>query len=319
MKWAIAGPGAHALQRIVPALRATGKDTFVGAAGSTPQKAAAFAETVGEGAIGYPSYEALLADPAVEAVFITTPNDAHLAQTVAAARAGKHVLVEKPMALTVADCEAMIAACAGAGVALGVGFQQRHAPVHREIRRLVAGGALGDIVLARGEWHTAYPAWTNWRADPAKAGSDILSAVGVHVFDLLSFLLGSDVAETAEIVDISGETGLDQTIAAALRYESGAIGTVTLTRRARTAENSVFVLGTKGSATGVATLGMTPTGRLATTIDGNAGARDFPVVDLYAAQFEAFAEAVASGTSPDASGLDGLKSVALCERLLRKT
>lgn len=316
MKWAIAGPGAHALQRIVPALAASGTDTLVGAAGSSEQKAAAFAQKAG--GKGYASYEALLADPDVEAVFITTPNDQHLDQTVAAAKAGKHVLVEKPMALSVADCEAMIAACADAGVALGLGFQQRHAPVHREMRRLVESGALGDIVLVRGEWHTAYPAWTNWRADPKKAGSDILSAVGVHVFDLLSFLIDSDVAETAQIVDYSDETGFDQTIAAALRYDSGAIGTVTLTRRAKTLENSVFVLGTKGSATGVATLGMAPTGRLATVIDGVAETRDFPVIDLYAAQFAAFADKVAKGQTPNASGLDGLKSVALCERLLDK-
>ena len=73
------------------------------------------------------------------------------------------------MALTPADCEAIIRGYAPCGVALGVGFQQRHAPVHREIRRLISEGTLGEIVLVRGEWHTAYPAWRNWRADQARA------------------------------------------------------------------------------------------------------------------------------------------------------
>ena len=105
----------------------------------------------------------------------------------------------------------------------------------------MAEGVLGEIVLVRGEWHTAYPAWQNWRADPARAGSDILAAVGVHVFDLLSFLTRSAVRDVASLVDIGSDTGLDQTLATALRYESGAMGTVTITRRARSVMNSVFV------------------------------------------------------------------------------
>jgi 1,5-anhydro-D-fructose reductase (1,5-anhydro-D-mannitol-forming) len=314
MRWGLIGTGAHAAQKIVPALKAVAGARLQGAVGSTPEKTRAFAAEAG--CLAYPSLDALLADPDIDAVFIATPNDRHRQETEKIAAAGKHVLVEKPMALAEEDCRAMIGACEQAGVALGVGFQQRHAPVHQELRRLIASGALGEIVLVRGEWHTAYGPWTNWRADPAKSGSDILAAVGVHVFDLLSFLLGADVAETAAIVDRGSDTGLDRTVAASLRYDNGAIGTVTITRRARTALNSVFVLGTKGSATGVGTLGMAPTGRLDTTIEGVSETHELPVVDLYAAQFAAFAEAAAAGRPPSASGLDGLKSAALSARLL---
>lgn len=315
MRWGLIGAGAHALQKIAPALRSTAGQSLNGALGSTPEKSTAFAAEAG--GIAYPSLEAMLADRDVDAVFIATPNDQHRPQTEKAAAAGKHVLVEKPMALSEDDCRAMIAACDRAGVALGIGFQQRHAPVHRALRELIAAGDLGDIVLVRGEWHTAYGPWTNWRADPAKSGSDILGAVGVHVFDLLGFLVGADVAETAAIVDRAADTGLDQTIAAALRYANGAMGTVTITRRARAAVNSVHVLGTKGSASGIGTLGMAPTGRLEVTREGRTETRDVPVVDLYAAQFAAFAEAVAARRSPSASGLDGLKSVALTAQLLK--
>jgi 1,5-anhydro-D-fructose reductase (1,5-anhydro-D-mannitol-forming) len=314
MRWGLIGTGAHAAQKIAPALKTVAGVNLHGAVGSTPEKSRAFAAETG--CIAYPSLDALLADPAIEAVFIATPNDRHREETEKAAAAGKHVLVEKPMALSEDDCRAMIAVCERAGVALGVGFQQRHAPVHQELRRLIASGALGEIVLVRGEWHTAYGPWTNWRADPAKAGSDILAAVGVHVFDLLSFLIDADVTETAAIVDRGSDTGLDRTIAASLRYDNGALGTVTITRRARAALNNVHVLGTKGAATGVGTLGMAPTGQLDVTIDGVSETRELPVVDLYAAQFEAFAEAVAVGRPPSASGHDGLKSVALTARLL---
>lgn len=315
MRWGLIGAGAHAAGRIAPALLATEGEHLQGALGSTPEKTAAFAEKFA-GCVAYPSLEAMLADDAVEAVFVTTPNDRHREETEAAAAAGKHVLVEKPMALDEEDCRAMIAACEAAGVALGLGFQQRHAPVHRELRQLVGSGALGEIVLVRGEWHTAYPPWTNWRADPTRAGSDILGAVGVHVFDLLSFVLDSDVAEVASIVDRTPDTGLDATIATALRYATGAMGTVTITRRARAAVNSIHVLGTKGAASGIGTLGMGPTGRLEITIDGQTETRELPVVDLYAAQFTAFSESVAKGETPSASGIDGLRSVELSRRIL---
>jgi 1,5-anhydro-D-fructose reductase (1,5-anhydro-D-mannitol-forming) len=158
--------------------------------------------------------------------------------------------------------------------------------------------------------------WSNWRADPGKAGSDILSAVGVHVFDLLGFLVSADVTETAAIVDWAKDSGMDQTIATSVRYANGVIGSVTLTRRSRSLVNSVRVLGTKGSATGFGTLGMAPTGYLDVTIGGVAERREFPVVDLYAAQFEAFEAAVAAKQTPSASGLDGLKSVALAAKIL---
>ncbi|MFI5011802.1 MAG: Gfo/Idh/MocA family protein [Hyphomicrobiales bacterium] len=317
MRWGLIGTGVHAEQKIAPALAMTPAERLHGAVGSSEPKTKAFAARMG-GCIAYPSLDAMLADDAVEAVFISTPNDQHRGETERAAAAGKHVLVEKPMALSAPDCDSMIAACEKAGVKLGVGFQQRHAPVHQELRRLVVSGALGDIVLVRGEWHTSYKPWSNWRADAKRAGSDILAAVGVHVFDLLGYLLDAGVAETASLVDISPETGLDATLAAALRYAGGAMGTVTITRRARAAVNSVFVLGTRGSATGVGTLGMNPTGRLETVIDGKPKEHSFPVVDLYAAQFEAFAAALKAGAEPSASGRDGRNSVALAERLLSR-
>jgi 1,5-anhydro-D-fructose reductase (1,5-anhydro-D-mannitol-forming) len=315
MRWGLVGTGVHAVQKIAPAMKVARGTVLQGALGSTAEKTKQFAVQAG-GITAYASLPTLLADPAIDAVFISTPNDQHREQTELAAAAGKHVLVEKPMALTEDDCAAMIAACDRAGVALGLGFQQRHAPVHRELRRIIASGELGEIVLVAGEWHTAYGAWSNWRSDPRKAGADILAAVGVHVFDLLGYLVCADVIETAAIVDVAKDTGLDQTIAASVRYANGVIGSVTLTRRARSMVNSVRVLGTAGAATGFGTLGMAPTGYLDVAIGGVSERREMPVVDLYAAQFEAFEAAVAARQTPSASGLDGLKSVALTSKIL---
>lgn len=312
MRWGVIGTGRHAADRIVPAIAAAGH-SYAGGVGSSLARAQEFAAR--HGGRAYPDLAALLADGSVDAVFVTTPNDQHRAQVEQAAAARKHVLVEKPMALTEADCAAMIAACAQAGVALGVGFQQRHAPVHAELKRMIADGALGEPVLLRGEWHTAYPAWTNWRADPQRAGSDVLGAVGVHVLDLLCWLAGAEVSDVAALVDRGGQ-GQDRTVALSLRFANGVMAQMSCTARARAASNDVLALGTRGTARALGTLGMDPRGRLETVLDGVAQARDLPVVDLYAAQFAAFAAAVARRETPSASGEDGLRSAALVRRIL---
>jgi len=315
MRWGIVGTGLHAEQRVVPALAKTKAERLHGVVGSSEAAAAAFAQRVGSPRV-YASTEALVADPAIDAVFITTPNDHHCRQTEIAATAGKHVLVEKPMALTEADCRTMIEVARKAGVRLGVGFQARHHPVHRAIRGLVAAGELGDVVLVRGEWHSSYGPWKNWRADPKRAGSDVLAAIGVHVLDLMGWLTGAEVRDVSALVDRSPETGQDQTVACTLAFSNGTIGTATFTRRSMWPLNSINVWGTKGTASGVGTLGMSPSGLFRRTTGPNVEDVTLPVPDLYAAQFEAFAEAVARGEEPNASGSDGLRSVQVTSRIL---
>jgi 1,5-anhydro-D-fructose reductase (1,5-anhydro-D-mannitol-forming) len=211
----------------------------------------------------------------------------------------------------------MIDAARKAGVRLGVGFQARHHPVHRAIRELVAAGEVGDVVLVRGEWHSSYGPWKNWRADPKRAGSDVLGAIGVHVLDLMCWLVGAEVRDVSALVDRSTETGQDQTIACTLAFANGAIGTATFTRRSAWPLNSINVWGTRGTASGVGTLGMSPSGLLRRTTGQQVVDTTLPVPDLYAAQFEAFAAAVARGEEPNACGADGLRSAQLAERIVR--
>src|SRR3954463_13184587 len=104
MRWGLIGTGAHAEQKIAPALGMLAQEQLHGVVGSTPEKAAAFAARF-PGSVAYPSLAAMLADKAIDAIFVLTPNDQHREQTERAAAAGKHVLVEKPMALTAVDCE----------------------------------------------------------------------------------------------------------------------------------------------------------------------------------------------------------------------
>ena len=111
-----------------------------------------------EALTAYTSVEELLADSRVDVVFIASPNHLHAEHTRLAAKAGKHVLVEKPMATTVSDCVDMVKACKANGVKFGVGFQLRFHPGHVEASRLVREGALGEEPWSRDCWVLAYGA-----------------------------------------------------------------------------------------------------------------------------------------------------------------
>jgi predicted dehydrogenase len=140
----------------------------------------------------YPSQEAVLADPQVEAIIICSPNPFHAPQTSAAAAAHKHVLTEKPMALTVADCDAMIAACAQAGVQLMVGQALRFYQPFDEALRMAGAGELGrvlgvDLIRMGSPGPQEHP--ITWRDDEAQTGGWLLE-LNVHEIDFLQTLLG---------------------------------------------------------------------------------------------------------------------------------
>ena len=115
----------------------------------------------------YDSVEALLADPAVDAVYISTTNELHREQTLAAAAAGKHVLCEKPLALTLADAREMVAACREAGVVMGTNHHLRNAATHRAMREAIAAGRIGQPLAAR-VFHAVFlpPHLQGWRHRP---------------------------------------------------------------------------------------------------------------------------------------------------------
>lgn len=181
-------------------------------------------------------YAALLARPDVEVICICTPSGLHAAQTLAAARAGKHVLVEKPMALTLADADAMIHACRQAGVLLGVALQRRTDPAFAAAQAAIAGGALGRLVLGsvtvpyfRAQDYYESAAWRGtWKLD----GGGALMNQGIHLLDLLLWYLG-DVAEVqAQMTTLAHAIEVEDCICATVRFANGALGNVAATTAA---------------------------------------------------------------------------------------
>jgi predicted dehydrogenase len=186
----------------VEALRRLGVP-ILGVLGSSPARGAARAA-----ALGVPSYaslEALLADPAVQVVHVTSPNVAHYAQVKAILAAGKHVVCEKPLAMTAAQSAEMVALAEASGKVAAVCYNTRFYPLNQHARGMVAAGDLGDIHLITGHYHQdwlAHPTDWNWRLEADQGGTlRSVGDIGTHWVDLVSFIAGQKAVEV--LADLS--------------------------------------------------------------------------------------------------------------------
>jgi len=172
------------------AARGTGL-TIVTCTSRSAENRAAFAESYGCRAL--PTYEAVLADPEVEGVLITTPHSVHAEQVVAAARAGKHVFVDKPFTLSVADGQRATEACRRAGVVLAVGHQRRKQAASRALKRLLDEGALGCVAQVEGNFSADIGFALKpgmWRTVRAETPGGAMTNLGIHHVDTFQYLLG---------------------------------------------------------------------------------------------------------------------------------
>lgn len=219
---------------------------FVAGATRTAAKAAAYAREK-----GFPlhdSYEKALADPNVDAVVLATPHTRHAEQIVAAARAGKHVFTEKPLALTARSARAAVRACAKAGVTLAVGYNWRFQPALQEIRRMLEDGRLGKLLHVEGNFcgPSAYRfPEGHWRQERDEGPAGGMTGRGVHVVDAFLYLAGRVESVHAQSARRVLGYGLDDTTSMLLRFGSGASGYLaTVIATAETWRVQVF--GSKG-------------------------------------------------------------------------
>ncbi|WP_288580459.1 Gfo/Idh/MocA family oxidoreductase [uncultured Methylobacterium sp.] len=235
------------------------------------------------------SYEACLADPNVDAVVLATPHSLHPGQVCAAAGAGKHVFVEKPLALTLAEAQSAIAACAAAGRVLALGHNRRFLPAFRALRDLLRAGELGTILHAEALFAGAFGlAYTPdaWRAGDADAPAGGLTAMGIHSLDALIDGLGPVEEVTAQSMRRALAIPMDDTTSAMLRFRSGPSGHVaTLMATAWTWQLRVF--GVRGYA-------LMPDETSLQIVERSGVSRHvaFPVLDTERVELEAFARAV---------------------------
>lgn len=214
-----------------------------------PLMAQAFAREAGIEAV-YLDYDEMLREADIDAVDICTSHNHHAPQAIAAAAAGKHVIVEKAMSNTLPDCQAMIEAADKAAVTLMVGQHLRYSPEAYAVKQLIDDGKLGEIQAARTHVFREGPAEKSWYTD-GKAGGGVLQLNTVHYIDLLRYFIGNvkRVTGVCRSVQPQMTNGADDLVAATLEFENGAIGDLfsSWTTYLVPEASSYMVLGSKGS------------------------------------------------------------------------
>ena len=311
LRWGLVGCGWAARDFVAPALLASFNGELVSLLDPDPDALAMFRPLVPH-AVPFTDAEAFFGS-GIDAVYVATPNHLHRPLVEAAARAGKHVLCEKPMALSVEDAEAMVSACAGAGVVYATAFDQRFHVRHRKLRELIGGGALGTICSARIQYACWLPPdWSpedyprehdNWRVDPLRAGSGALFDLAPHGLDLLQYLLDDEVSEVRalgqrRVFDYPVEDGA----ALLVHFSRGtlAVHQVAYNMPDTLPRRTLEIQGTEGTAISLNTMGQTPGGTLQIVGAADGGRRTVEVApeedrSPFLLQVEAFADALLSG------------------------
>lgn len=241
LRWGLIGTGWVVADFFVPGLLKCPGSRLAACLGSSEEKSRAFAARFGI-AHAHPTLDSLLSDRDVDAVYVATPNALHREAVVAAARAGKHVLCEKPFAISVDDARAMTRACADAGVTLRVAHQMRLEAVLDRAREIVRSGRLGKIAAISLERASANPPRTTWRKDASQSG--VVFDVGVHLLDQIQWITGQKFAEVAAFTMPDRAAGEpDNQITVLGRLDGDGHAVVRATREVASAENNLIVEG----------------------------------------------------------------------------
>lgn len=254
----------------------------------------------------------LLGDPDVQAVHVCTPHNVHADQVEAAAKAGKHVLVEKPMALTVAECDRMIAASEAAGVLLMVGQVMRYRPVHILARKMIADGAIGQVGhMMRRRYSNFNPAPApgadrHWYLDPVVGGVCVLYCFGPHEYDILPWFVQSPVVKVYAQGNESTRRykGQKDSYSALLTHANGTVSALSQSVVCTPGGHDQFIVGEKGTLF-IGGNGMTLNGEPVEVEGTNQ--------DGMRMQVQEFADCCLSGKTPDANARSVRHTMAVIE------
>lgn len=313
IKWGVIGCGGIADRKTIPGMMLADNVELVAVMDSVAE----VAENVRakyDAKYAFDNYEDLLALEEIECVYIASPVFCHMEQAIAAAKAKKNILLEKPMALSVKDAEKIRKVCETEGVKLGVGFLMRFHGYHQKIREMIAGGAIGDIVSMRGQFTCWYPDIEGaWRQNKSLSGGGALMDMGIHAIDLLQYLSGLKAVEVAAFCETqSFKYGVDDSAAVVMKMDNGSLAYVdsnfNIPDAASVAKLEIY--GTKGSIVATGTLAQAEVGDVAIYISEDTGydaeqnrsdnvsqtLEGTPLGNMYTKEVEQFGEACVNNT-----------------------
>ncbi len=315
--YAVVGIGALTKSDILPAFASTKRARLTGLVSGSMDKARETAAEHGvseSGLYTYDTFDRIADNPDIDAVYIVLPNHLHAEYTIRSHKAGKHVLVEKPMANTVEDCEAMIAASKEAERLLAVAYRLRYEPHTQEMIRMVREKEFGTAraILAEAGFNIGNP--EQWRLSKEVAGGGSMMDIGIYAVNAARYLSGE---EPTEVVALESTDRADprfkeveDTVTFQMRFPSGVLGSsvssygTSLNRFRVHAERGSFELEPALSRKGIA---------MRVAKGGRMEPREFPQVDHFAAMMDHLAECAATGETPLTDGKDGLNDLRVIE------
>lgn len=332
VKWGVIGCGGIADRRTIPGMMLANNAELVAVMDANMEAAERVKEKYGA-KYAFNDMNEVLAIDEIDAVYIASPVFCHKEQVAAACKAGKHILLEKPVGLDIAEGEEIVKMCEDAGVKLGVGFMMRYAAFHQKMKEIIAEGKIGKLVSVRAEFTCWYPTMENcWRQDVKLSGGGAMMDMGIHCIDLIRYITGAEFTETAGIIgnQVFKYDGVEDAGYLIGRLDNGAVAYVGANFNIpdEIAKCALEFYGTAGSITAIGTLSQAETGTVELVCGDSSAEYDAmqnrtmaePVkleVDLsgnmYTKEIEAFGKAVLGEGEIPVTGLDALQAQRVVE------
>ena len=318
IRWGLIGASTIARQFMINAIRSQGDGEIAAVMSSNPERATAYARE-NNIPLAVSTLDALLGAD-IDAVYISTTNELHQEQALAAAKAAKHVLCEKPLALTSDDARTMVAAAKAAGVVLGTNHHLRNAGAHRAMREAIAAGRIGKPIAAR-VFHAVYlpENLQGWRITKPEAGGGVVLDITVHDADTLRFVLGDDPVEVSAFTQSAGMagSGLEDGAMCIWRFKSGVIAQSHEGFTTNFADTGFEVHGSEGSLIARNVMTQKPVGSVLLRTANGEEKLSFDREDLYSRSLRQFHAAIRGEGQPSATGEDGIWSLTAAEAALQ--
>ena len=312
MRCALVGASTIAADFMIAALRRVDNGHIGWLVSGSESRATSYAQTHQIAAVTT-RIDDMLADPTVQTVYISSTNDKHFAQANRCIAAGKHVICEKPLAMSVAEAVLMVRAAEKAGVTFATNHHLRCSGSHRAVRDIIAAGRIGQVLSLRIH-HAVHlpPHLQGWRINDAGAGGGVIPDITVHDADCVRFLLGEDPVSVVAEACVSGMgAGVEDSVMSVWTMPSGAMVMAHESFTHRFAGSGLEVHGTEGSIFARGVMTQLPVGEIELVTAKGRETVPFSDHNLYMEAVRQFVAAVAGQGTPAADGKDGVKSLAV--------
>lgn len=317
LRFAVVGLGHIAQNAVLPAFKRTSNAEVAALVSGDPEKLRVLSREYGaEKTYPYKKYDECLADRAIDAVFIALPNDQHHEYSIRAAKAGKHILCEKPLADTERNAQRIVRAAAAAGVTLMTAYRLHFEPATLDTVQRVRSGEIGDPRLFTASFSFQLTDAQNIRLSDRHGGGPLLD-IGIYCLNAARSVMGAEPVEVAAFLDSSGDKRfreVEESAVVILRFPRGRLAAFAVSFGS--SDTGRFqIVGTKGNIVLDPAFEYSGGLRQTATIEDKSKSKTFPHVDQFAGEIEAFVECVTKNRKPEASGEEGVADMRVLDAI----